>query len=52
MTFTGLIIATIVLPGAWGWLIGTSAARWWPVNQQVGARPPKTAVRRLTDYDI
>ncbi len=50
MTTTQLILATLVLPGLWGWLIGMLGHRWWPLSERanITARGPA----RLTDYDI
>jgi hypothetical protein len=51
MSTPQLLLATLILPGLWGWLIGTCGHRWWRRSER---QPPRvdTPPRRLTDYDI
>ena len=50
MTTAQLILATIALPGLWGWFIGTGGTRWWPIKATTP--DPLKPLTRLTDYDI
>lgn len=42
-----LLVATLVVPAAWGWLVAVLLPRLWP------RRPPRTPPRPpLPDYEI
>jgi hypothetical protein len=52
MTTPQLLLATIVLPGLWGWLIGACGHRWWKVSESGAPVIGAAASRRPTDYEI
>jgi hypothetical protein len=50
MTTLQLVLASIVLPGAWGWIVGSCGHRWWKEPER--RTPALSAARRPTDYQI
>jgi len=46
-----LVLATLVLPGLWGWIIGACGHRWWRAGERTGVSGVPEP-RRFTDYDI
>jgi hypothetical protein len=52
MTALQLVLTTIILPGAWGWIVGSCGHRWWKVSEHRTPPMSGSASRRPTDYEI
>jgi hypothetical protein len=52
MSTPQLLLATIVLPGVWGWLVGSCGNRWWKVSERRASLMNAAASHRPTDYEI